>query len=248
MVSRTLAGHTLYQSGRCTPSVTCCQHSIPMPWPFCQGLCDICSHLPPTPSYEVYILSQLEGDLPGTTLTKYVQWCRWPLSHTATLSCPGRLAHLKGLYLWHLEATKASELTLRVVNKPDILETQPTWSMLLGHDLKHGVAFVLTSQRLEFQVVASKHICFGVLCSYPQLECICQVLALGSRKGHTNTKRLLGQSQLWMASTTTLLISLLSPRGPCSCCRLDDKRIKTNKNHWRLTKSCQFWGTEERQK
>lgn len=82
---------------------------------------------------------------------------------------------------------------------PDILETQPTWSMLLGRDLKHGVAFVLTSQRLEFQVVASKHICFGVLCSYPQLECICQVLALGSRKGHTNTKRLLGQSQLWMA-------------------------------------------------
>lgn len=74
------------------------------------------------------------------------------LSHTATLPCPV-LAHLKALYLWHLEATKASELTLRVVNKPNVLETQPTWSMLLGCDLKHGVAFVLTSQRLEFQVL-----------------------------------------------------------------------------------------------
>lgn len=30
MVSRTLAGHTLYQSGRCTPPVTYC-HSIPKP-------------------------------------------------------------------------------------------------------------------------------------------------------------------------------------------------------------------------
>lgn len=75
------------------------------------------------------------------------------LSHTATLPCPVLLAHLKALYLRHLEATKASELTLRVVNKPDILETQPTWSMLLGCDLKHGIAFVLTSQRLEFQVL-----------------------------------------------------------------------------------------------
>lgn len=59
----------------CLP--TSWQHSIPtLPYWFYKGRSDVCSQLPPTPPYGVYILSQLEGDLPDTVVTDY-NWRWW---------------------------------------------------------------------------------------------------------------------------------------------------------------------------
>lgn len=74
--------------------------------------------------------------------------------------------------------------------------------MLLARDLKHGVAFVL----IRVKCCKQAHLLWSsesLPC--PQLECICQVLGLGSRRGHINNKGLQSQMRPLMARDSNSL-------------------------------------------